>query len=171
MEMPTSRTPTTHALAGNMRCMRKRLGLSQEDLAKRVGLNRGNIASYEKGTAEPKLCNLLRISSLFGVSVHDLTRRDLGCDTTYREAFKNFLRLNSEEAAALNDFDQQSAEMADVFAGIQRCYDFMSSKRPAEVDDHTRMLDGQFSQLRHLTDELLRNHRALLEFVKCRLKD
>ena len=171
MEVQPSSSTTTHALSDNMRCMRKRLGLSQGDLAKRVGLNRGNIASYEKGTAEPKLCNLLRLSSFFGVSIHDLTRRDLGCDTTYERAFKNFLRLNSEEAAALKDFDQQAAEMQAVYEGIGRCYDFAARTREGEATTHTRMLDGQFNQLRHLTEQLLRNQRELLDFVQCRLKE
>lgn len=151
--------------------MRKRMGLSQEDLAKQVGLNRGNIASYEKGTAEPKLCNLLRLSSFFGVSIHDLTRRDLGCDTTYKKAYKNFLRLNSEEAAALNDFETHANEMSEVFDGIKRCYDFSVARARDQLDANTRMLDGQFTQLRHLTHEILRTQRELLDFINCRLKD
>jgi len=153
-----------------MRCLRKRAGLSQEDLAGRVGLNRGNIASYEKGTAEPKLCNLLRLSQFFGVSIHDLTRRDMSCEKSYATAYKNFLRLNSEEAAALQDFETQAAELKDVYQGIARCYEFLTRKGPTE-DPHLRMLDGQFTQLRHLTEETLRTHRDLLDFVKCRLKE
>jgi transcriptional regulator with XRE-family HTH domain len=64
-------------LPQNLRNLRKRMNLSQEQFAKRIGLNRGNIASYEKGTAEPKICNLLKMANLFGVSILDLTARDL----------------------------------------------------------------------------------------------
>ena len=160
---------SVHALAVNMRCLRKRMGLSQEDLANKVGLNRGNIASYEKGTAEPKLCNLLKLSSLFGVSIHDLTYRDMGCDTSYGIASKNFLRLNSEEAAAMKDFEVQANELREVFEGINRCYGFMVRKSN-EMDSQARMLDGQFSQLQHLTEEILRSHKELIDFIKCRLK-
>jgi transcriptional regulator with XRE-family HTH domain len=160
----------SHALASNMRHMRKRLGLSQEDLAQRIGLNRGNIASYEKGTAEPKLCNLLKFSQLFGVSIHDLTKRDLSCDCTYKTAYTNFVRLNSEEAAALQDFSTQADEFKDVFQGINRCYEFLSRKN-GEVNAHGKMLAGQYDQLQHLTDEILRAHAHLLDFVTCRLKE
>ncbi len=170
MDTSANTAITVHALATNMRCMRKRLGLSQEDLASNVGLNRGNIASYEKGTAEPKLCNLLKLSHFFGVSIHDLTKRDMSCDSTYERAYKNYLRLNSEEAAALQDFDTQAAEMNEVFKGINRCYDFMIGKA-SPTDPHTRMLDGQFTQMRHLTAEVLRAHQELIDFVKCRLKE
>lgn len=162
----------THALATNMRHMRKRLGISQEDLARRVGLNRGNIASYEKGTAEPKLCNLLKFSQLFGVSIHDLTNRDLSCDCTYKTAFTNYLRLNSEEAAALADFNVQAEEFGDVFEGIIRCYDFSKKSGEALKDrPDIKVMEGQFGQLQHLTQEVLRAHAQLLDFVKCRLKE
>lgn len=160
----------SHALSSNMRHMRKRLGLSQEDLAQQVGLNRGNIASYEKGTAEPKLSNLLKFSHLFGVSIRDLTNRDLSCDCTYKTAFTNYLRLNSEEAAALADFNAQAEEFGDVFQGITRCYDF-SSKRAGEKVQDVRVIEGQFGQLQQLTREVLRAHAQLLDFVKCRLKE
>ncbi len=169
MERVITVTVTQHALATNMRHMRKRLGLSQEDLAQQVGLNRGNIASYEKGTAEPKLCNLLKFSQLFGVSIHDLTKRDMSCDCTYKTAFTNYLRLNSEEAAALQDFSAQAEEFGDVFQGIKRCYDF--SKKSGDSTPDARVLEGQFGQLQHLTKEVLRAHAQLLDFVKCRLKE
>ena len=159
----------THALSTNMRHLRKRLGISQEDLATRVGLNRGNIASYEKGTAEPKLNNLLKFSQLFGVSIHDLTKRDMSCDCTYKTAYTNYLRLNSEEAAALADFSVQAEEFGDVLQGITKCYDF--SKKSGDAQPDARVLEGQFGQLQHLTQEVLRAHAQLLDFVKCRLKE
>lgn len=68
-------------LSQNIRYLRKRQELSQEELALRVGLNRGNIASYENGTAEPKICNLLKLAQIFGISVTDLTQKDLSTRT------------------------------------------------------------------------------------------
>ena len=162
--------PLVHGLSHNMRCLRKRMGLSQEDLAGRVGLNRGNIASYEKGTAEPKLCNLLKLSQLFGVSIHDLTRRDMSCEKTYNQAYASFLRLNSEEAAALQDFEEQATELREVYEGITRCHEFLVRKA-GELDGSAKIIDGQFAQMRHLTEEVLTAHKELLEFVRCRLKE
>ena len=52
-------------LSGNIRFLRKQKELSQEELAVHIGLNRGNIASYEKGTAEPKFCNLVPMADFF----------------------------------------------------------------------------------------------------------
>ena len=169
-DVDAAEAPVVHGLSQNMRCLRKRMGLSQEDLAGRVGLNRGNIASYEKGTAEPKLCNLLKLSQLFGVSIHDLTRRDMSCEKTYNQAYASFLRLNSEEAAALQDFEEQATELHEVYAGITRCHEFLVRKA-GELDGSARIIDGQFAQMRHLTEEVLTAHKELLEFVRCRLKE
>lgn len=158
-----------HSLAGNLRCMRKRLGLSQDELAQHVGLNRGNIASYEKGSAEPKLCNLLRLSHFLGVSIHDLTRSDLSCDRRYKQAYASYLRLNNEEAAELQDFERANAELRDVYEGIERCHAF-AHRRSTDMDADARVIDAQYTQLQQVTAELLRKQDELLAFVRARLK-
>ncbi len=158
-----------HDLASNLRKLRKRIGLSQEELAARLGLNRGNIASYENGTAEPKLCNLLKISELFGVSIHDLTCRDMSCDRSYQQAFSSYLRLNSEEAVALKDFEQQCCDLNEVFTGIVRCYGFLAQKS-SKIDPEIRMMDAQFHQVKQLCDDLFTHHTELLAFVRARLR-
>lgn len=159
-----------HSLAGNLRCMRKRLGLSQDELAQRVGLNRGNIASYEKGSAEPKLCNLLRLSHFLGVSIHDLTRSDLSCERRYKRAYSSYLRLNNEEAAELQDFERANGELREVYEGIEKCHAFVH-RQTAELGTDARVIDAQYTQLRQVTAELLRKQDELLAFVKARLKE
>ena len=56
-------------LASNLRLLRKKFQWSQEEFASRVGLNRGNIASYENGSTEPKVQSLLKMSELFQLSI------------------------------------------------------------------------------------------------------
>ena len=166
--MPTDLS-MEHDLAINLRCMRKRLGIGQEELANRVGLNRGNIASYENGTAEPKLCNLLRLSHLFGVSIHDLTRRDLSCDNNYQKACASYLRLNSEEATMLQDFERESQDLKEVYQGIVRCQAYIS-KKSDHFDGDARLLEAQFAQLNQVCGELFRRHEHLQAFIRARVK-
>ena len=64
-------------LALNLRLLRKKFQWSQEEFANRVGLNRGNIASYENGSTEPKIYSLLKMSELFQVSIKELVFEDL----------------------------------------------------------------------------------------------
>ena len=48
--------------------LRKEQGLSQEELAERLGLSRQAVSRWESGTALPDAGNLLQLSRLFGVT-------------------------------------------------------------------------------------------------------
>ena len=56
--------------------LRKKSGMSQEDLAERLGVSRQAVSRWELGTTLPDAPNLLKLSDLFGVSVDYLLRDD-----------------------------------------------------------------------------------------------
>ena len=47
--------------------LRKKAGMSQEELAEQLEVSRQAISRWEMGTAMPDAPNLLRISTLFGI--------------------------------------------------------------------------------------------------------
>ncbi|MBR4903181.1 MAG: helix-turn-helix transcriptional regulator [Selenomonadaceae bacterium] len=51
-----------------VRIMRQLLGLTQTDLAKKMGLTSPAITAYEKGKRDPSLKNLLQLSKIFNVT-------------------------------------------------------------------------------------------------------
>ncbi len=51
---------------------RKQAGLSQEQLAERIGVSRQAVSKWETGEAEPELRKLLLLSQVFGVTVDEL---------------------------------------------------------------------------------------------------
>ena len=55
---------------------RKKLGLSQEELAARVGVSQKSISKYERGTRRPSYETLTAMASLFGVTVDYLLCND-----------------------------------------------------------------------------------------------
>lgn len=55
--------------------LRKKRGLSQYELAKRLGCTRGQIGNYEQGTREPDHEMLTKIADFFDVSVDYLLGR------------------------------------------------------------------------------------------------
>jgi len=57
--------------------LRKRDGLSQEELAERLEVSRQAISRWEMGTVMPDAVNLLKISNLFGVSADYLLREEI----------------------------------------------------------------------------------------------
>lgn len=149
-------------LAENIRNLRKHRNWSQEELAKQAGLNRGNIASYEKGTAEPKLCNLLKIAHLFGVSILDLLGSDL----------KGKAAINGKAPVPWGGLDQDkwarlmehAEELERVAEGIYHCHCFKMKNVNME-DKDLRTVSNQFDQLYEATRSLLSSHRELLAYL------
>jgi transcriptional regulator with XRE-family HTH domain len=61
----------------NMRSLRKRLKLTQDQFAAKLDIKRSLLGAYEEGRAEPKLELLQKIAEVFHVSVDDLIGKDL----------------------------------------------------------------------------------------------
>ena len=54
--------------------LRRREGLSQEQLADRLGVTRQSVSKWESGAAAPELTKLVALSELFSVSVDYLVK-------------------------------------------------------------------------------------------------
>ena len=61
----------------NLKYLRKRSGITQEQMAQKIGIKRSLLGAYEEGRADPRLNNLIRISDIFGISVDKLISEDL----------------------------------------------------------------------------------------------
>ncbi|MGH9958686.1 MAG: helix-turn-helix transcriptional regulator [Pyrinomonadaceae bacterium] len=59
-------------LAGKLKAIRLDLGLTQEELAKRLDTDSGSISRYELGKREPSLLELLEYSRIAKVSLETL---------------------------------------------------------------------------------------------------
>ena len=59
-------------LAENIRSYRKGLGLTQEQLAERLGITLGAVSKWERGSSEPNLPYIMELAELFHVSVDAL---------------------------------------------------------------------------------------------------
>lgn len=65
--------------------LRKKLGLSQEEIAEKLGISRQSVSKWELGAAMPDLDKVLRLSQLFGVST-DYLLKDDAPDITYSDS-------------------------------------------------------------------------------------
>ncbi len=71
------------AFGQQLREVRRARGMSQEDLARRVGLHATVIGRFERGAREPRLKSILRLARGLGVKPGELVE---GLDTTEDEA-------------------------------------------------------------------------------------
>lgn len=154
--------PPIH-LPDNIRYLRKKMQLSQEELAHRVGLNRGNIASYEKGTAEPKICNLLKLAYVFEVSVRDLTEKPLRqLNGSFVSSLQKGRKLT--QTVDLLPYIQQAEELQTVVGSLYNCHCFKVKNIDAENKD-VQVLASNFEQLYEVTHRILESHQQLVKII------
>ncbi len=151
-------------LQQNIRFLRKRLSMSQEELAKKVGLNRGNIASYEKGAAEPKICNLLKLSYVFGVSPLDLVEKDLSKAKNFNGASNGLRQVAAHDEEALQQYLSKADELQMVIGSLYNCHCFKLKNIDAQ-DRSTQVLVSNFEQLYEITHTLLHSYKELLNLM------
>lgn len=149
----------------NIRLLRKRNGWSQEELAEHLSLNRGNIASYEKGTAQPRICNLIKLSKLFKVSIMDLLMHDL-------THVKNPCQISSPSSLSAEDqksvelIQSHFAEVKDYINGVNSCQQYSLRKfSESETSKEVQYLISNFEQLHQACQLLVKDQEALLNLI------
>jgi transcriptional regulator with XRE-family HTH domain len=165
------RTPTAlpNFIASNIRLLRKRWGWSQSELADRVNLNRGNIASYESGSAEPSICKLLRISNVFHVSTRDITRLDLRDEEQLQLAKQTHAAETQKENERFLAFRDRAAELEELIVSSRRLFDYKHSHLENPCQE-TEIFAVQYQQLYEVTQQLMREHQELLGRLGCQCK-
>lgn len=156
-------------LASNLRLLRKRLGLSQQELAESVSLNRGNIASYEAGIAEPKLCKLLRISELVGVNSRDLMRVDLSQPSQLSQALQAYSEQHQGGKRCIESRLARLESMKTVLDSIKKIYTFKISRLDLSHPD-VKALSSYHEELQNIAQELVEAQQDILHELKCHSK-
>ena len=54
---------------------RKKMNLSQEELASRIGVSRQAVSKWERAEASPDTDNLILLADIYGVSLDELLKR------------------------------------------------------------------------------------------------
>ena len=153
-------------IATNLRVLRREAGWSQTELAERVGLNRGNIASYESGSAEPSICKLLRISNLFDVSTRDLTRRDFTDPAELAMARSTHESAREHEQERYAQYRRRHTELAGL---VEASHNLFNYKREhlGKPCKEAELFAAHYLQLFELSQQLLEEHEQLLAEVDC----
>lgn len=61
----------------NIKFLRKKSGLTQEQFSEKIGIKRSLLGAYEEGRADPRLNNLLNIAKEFNISVDTLISQNV----------------------------------------------------------------------------------------------
>ena len=68
-------TPGVPPYQSNVREYRQRAGLSQEALARELGVSRQTVVNIEKGLSEPKVLLAIALGAILGVALEELFRK------------------------------------------------------------------------------------------------
>lgn len=160
----TNKGVANYFLHTNIRALRKRKDWSQEELAIQVGLNRGNIASYENGTAEPKICNLLKLAHLFDVSLLSLVQNDFRNEATL-ELHQNVLRVKSPSPEMMEPYLDKAIELQKVMDGLNICCRYKVKMMDGNLPKEMQLVALHFEELYETAQALLQQHLTLLQGV------
>jgi transcriptional regulator with XRE-family HTH domain len=81
-------------ISENIKFLRKRQGLTQEQMAERLGIKRSLLGAYEEGRAEPNLNCLLLLSKIFEVPVEAVIQEVLSQDNNLQKVKKKDIEGN-----------------------------------------------------------------------------
>lgn len=84
--------------------LRKKSGLSQEELADRLGLSRQAVSKWERAEASPDTDNLICLAKIYGVSLDDLLNTDESIEDIARDVEE---RRTAKAAAGVNLTDDE----------------------------------------------------------------
>lgn len=166
---------TKSLLAKNLRALRKFNGFNQDALAQALGVTRNKIASYETQNIEPKLNLLVKISTLFKVTIDDLIGTPITIDNydhlnkTY-QAMQEGVIVEDDAVApkfvldnqAIDDFINKNIMIGKMVDGMKTFYDFKNKNAP---------LSAESQQLMYILDHLMAaNKEFLAELEKTKIQ-
>ena len=99
----------------NLKRLRTRRKMSQEDMARYLGITRQGYSKYENEKSEPSFQMLMRIADLFEVSVDELigySSTNHGISDDKETETLNQLGISSEEFDTLTAYQQEALDWA-----------------------------------------------------------
>ena len=158
--------------SNNLKYLRKSKGLSQEELAGKIGLNRGNIASYEKGTAEPKLENLLKIIRFFKVDLSDMLAVDLKSKNDYIEHSNSPTNGSFEIKDELlnNQFKLEklitnSNQIKKILDGFKLYHEMQINTKSDHISEEVKKMAAEYEKLLLLSEKILEINHELISNI------
>ena len=68
-------------IANKLVTLRKQMGLSQEELAERIGVSRQAVSKWERSESSPDTDNLIALSKIYGISIDEMLDPETGTAT------------------------------------------------------------------------------------------
>lgn len=158
-------------LSVNISFLRKKLKISQQELANQLNLSRSNIASYESGKAEPRAIKLVEMARYFDVSLTQFIEEDLSLKPPeeIRRSNANIqVKLNKQlkdRTIIVDAFELKTERLRKVAIGFRALYDL----RVSQIENPSPRLEKtihDFENLLEIMDSLIESNEELISYLK-----
>lgn len=82
-------------ISDNLKYLRKKISLTQEQMAQQIGIKRSLLGAYEEGRADPRISNLLKFAEIFSLSVDQLIGENLATENNLAPNEHNIQRAKN----------------------------------------------------------------------------
>lgn len=107
----------------NLKYLRNKNLFKQEFVAQKLGIPKTTYGTYERGTYEPNIATLIKLSDLYGVSIDALLRQDMIVEVVNEPPAKyNTAQQDTELKSALQrvkDLEQTIAAKDELIAVLK----------------------------------------------------
>lgn len=114
-------------LGHNIQFLRKRMNISQEELAKLLGIKRSNVAAYESKNVEPRLSVIIEMAKLFDIRLQNFIESKL-VDIDYPKNSQIGKKasgiLSFDSNKDVQEFADKSTKIRRVLEGFKAFYRF-----------------------------------------------
>lgn len=100
-------------IGDNLRILRMERGMTQEDIANRLGITRFSIANYETGRRAPSVSTLKKYAQMFGMPLDQITETDYP---------SNVISLMELVERVFSDPDIPLKHKENVLSDIMKCF-------------------------------------------------
>lgn len=157
-------------LAHNIRFLRKKSKISQEELANELKIKRSNIAAYEAKNVEPRLRIILEIAKFFNVDITTLIHKRLSEDSKIQPfgALRSVKSENVKQNIQLTDSDKftefinKSIEIRKILDGFKAFYSFRKEKLKSG-DENAQKLIFDIDNFIQLMEHLLSYNKTVIK--------
>lgn len=77
LDTPEAEAERRRAVGARIKAMRKKIGLTQAQVAQRLGIASQSVTNYEAGKTDPSIRNLISLAAVLGVSTDYLLGRSI----------------------------------------------------------------------------------------------